>query len=98
MIAKVHTNPDKRILIAVCDTNLLGQRFEEGALQLDLTTAFYKGEERSPQEIGDLIRNADMVSLVGEQAIAIGIQEAVIDAQNIKRIQGIPFATAVREG
>ena len=40
MIVKVHRTPDGRRLIAVCDNNLLGKKFEENDLQLDLTSNF----------------------------------------------------------
>jgi hypothetical protein len=92
MIAKTHTNRDGRILIAVCDSDLLGQKFEEGTLQLDLASDFYNGTEMTPEEIGDLIRNADMVNLVGKESVQLGIAEQVIEQSQIKHIKGIPFA------
>ena len=94
MISKVHTSPrDGRILVSVVDSDLIGKKFEEGVIQLDLTVDFYKGTERTGEETGDLIRNADMVNLVGKDAIALGIQEQVIDPSQIKHVQGIPFAS-----
>jgi hypothetical protein len=92
MITKVHTNRDGRILVAVVDSDLLGKVFDEGAIQLDLSSDFYKGDEMTPEETGDLIRNADMVNLVGKAAVDLGIQEQVIDATHVKTVSGIPFA------
>jgi hypothetical protein len=99
MITKVHTNRDGRILVAVVDSDLIGRRFEEGEMQLDLSSDFYTGKEMSPEETGDLIRNADMVNLVGKEAIALGIQEQVINPTNVKTLKGVPFAqgTTIRD-
>ena len=97
MIVKTHTNRDGRILVSVVDSALLGQKFEEGALQIDLTTDFFKGEEMDAEEAGDLVRNADMVNLVGKDAVALGIHEEVIDPSIVKHVKDIPFAQGTRE-
>lgn len=94
MIVKVHKKDDRTIL-AVCDDSLLGQKFEEGGRQLDLTGEFYNGEKRSNKETGDLVRNADIVNLVGEESIKIGLEEGIIEESQIIRIKGIPHAQAI---
>ena len=94
MIVKIHKRDDRAIL-AVCDSDLIGRIFTEGDRQLDLTSDFYKGEERDDKDVGDLIRNADIVNLVGPKAVAIGIQEEVITQDHVITIAGIPHAQAV---
>lgn len=94
VIVKVHKKDD-RTVVAVCDKQLLGHTFEEGAKQLDLSGDFYRGDELDNQEAGDLIRNADIVNLVGEEAVKLGLQEEVIEPENIIKIKDIPHAQAV---
>lgn len=94
VLVKLHKK-DGRILVAVCDSSLLGKKFSDGNAQLDLTGDFYKGEEKNADEAGDLIRNADHINLVGELSIKLAIQEGVIDASNVKTIEGIPYAHAI---
>ena len=94
MIVKVHKRADKTI-VAVCDDDLLGKKFEQGELQLDLTSDFYKGDKIDEKETGDLIRNADIVNLVGEKAVKLGIQEGIIEEDHIIKIDNIPHAQAV---
>ena len=94
MIVKIHKRED-RTVIAVCDSDLLGRKFSEGDRQLDLTSDFYKGEERDEKDVGDLIRNADIVNLVGKNAVKIGLQEEVITQDHVITIAGIPHAQAV---
>lgn len=94
MIIKLHKK-DERIVAAVCDTELLGKKFEEGKLQLDLTSDFFKGEEKDDLTIGDTIRNVGSVNLVGEKAVNLGIKEGIIDKNHVKKIAGIPYAQAV---
>lgn len=94
LLVKIHKKDD-RTVVAVCDENLRGQTFEENNKQLDLTNDFYDGEKRETQEIGDLIRNADAVNLVGEEAVQLGMEEGVIDPDNVLTIGGVPHAQAV---
>ena len=94
MLVKIHKK-ENRTIIAVCDSKLIGQILEENGKQLDLRGDFFKGEERDTAEIGDLIRNADSVNLVGEEAVALGLQEGVIEKEHVATIKGIPHAQAV---
>ncbi|MBW3004713.1 DUF424 family protein [Candidatus Woesearchaeota archaeon] len=94
MIVKVHKK-DERTVVAVCDSDLLGKKFEQGELQLDLTSDFYKGTEMDEKEAGDLVRNADIVNLVGKNSVKLGMQEGVIEEDHILEIDGIPHAQAI---
>lgn len=81
--------------MTVCDDSLLGQKFEEQGKQLDLSGYFYNGESMSNVETGDLIRNADIVNLVGEESVKIGLEEGIIEESQIIRIKGVPHAQAI---
>ncbi len=94
MLVKIHKK-NSRTIIAVCDKDLIGKLLEENGKQLDLRGEFYKGEEFEKEEIGDLIRNADGVNLVGKEAVELGLQEGVIEQENIITIQEIPHAQAI---
>ena len=91
LLAKVHKK-DKKTIVAVCDSELIGKVFDENKVQLDLRGDFYKGEEKSQEEIGDLMRNADGVNLVGEKAIELGLSEGVIEKSQVVKVKGIPHA------
>ncbi len=94
MLVKIHKR-EGRTIVAVCDADLIGRKFAEGDRQLDLASDFYKGEEREEKEVGDLIRNADIVNLVGPEAVKIGLQEEVITQDHVITIAGIPHAQAI---
>lgn len=94
LLVKVHKK-EHRTIISVCDKNLIGKLLEEKNRQLDLRGEFYKGEERTQEEIGDLMRNADGVNLVGEEAVKLGLQEGVITEDNVIIIDKVKHAQAV---
>lgn len=95
LLVKEHTNQLGQTIVAVCDKAILGQKFEEGNRQLDLTTDFYAGKEMPEQDIADLMRNAYIVNMVGEEAIKLGLKEEIISPDHIIEIAGIPHAEAV---
>ena len=96
MLVKIHTSEGKMV-VAICDKELVGEKFEEAGKQLDLSTDFYNGEEMPIIEIEDLIRNANMLNLVGEKSISFGIKEEIIEESNVIKIAGIPHAEVLIE-
>lgn len=91
ILVKIHKTK-YRDIVAVCDANLIGKKFEEGDLQLDITERFYKGTELSEDEIIFLLRTAENINVVGEESIAIAVKSGMISKSNIIKIKGIPHA------
>lgn len=91
MIAKINS-AQGRVVLAVCDSELLGKKFEEGNRQLDLTVDFYKGEEKTEEEIAELFKKINYINLVGEKSVALGIKEGIVQEEHVIKIAGIPHA------
>jgi len=94
MYAKV-TNSQNGYILAVCDSDIFGKLFSEGDTQLDLTSEFYKGEEKSDGEIADLMRNAHILNLVGEKSCALAVKEGLINDNDLKTVDGIPHVQTI---
>jgi len=95
MIARVHNAKGKTIL-AVCDSALLGKKFEDKNLLLDLTADYYRGEEMSEERIFALVRTASILSFIGKQSVAFAFSRGLISEASILRVKGIPHAQSVR--
>lgn len=95
MIVKVHKTLDGRRLVAICDSDLIGKRFEEGKLQLDLSSNFYKGEEKSKEELIELIKGSCIINIVGEKSIRFALKLGIVDRRNIIKIKSVPHAQAI---
>ena len=93
---QVKTHKSYRNIIAICDTDLLGKKFEQDKFQLDVKESFYKGEEKSKQEILDIIQKEDAedatFNIVGKDSINTALESGVIAQESVGEIQGIPFA------
>jgi hypothetical protein len=95
MIVKAHKTEDGKLLLAVCDSNIIGKKFEEGKKQLDLSSDFYKGEEKSDKETSDLMKKAYIINIVGKNSITLAINEELISGEHIEEIDGIPYAQSI---
>jgi len=84
-----------RDIVAICDSDLLGKKFEEGNFQLDIKEAFYGGEEVEEEEAIEIISKMAAedatFNIVGEKAIQTAIKSGLIDKKSVKKIQNIPF-------
>ena len=81
----------KRI-ISICDKEIIGKKFSEKNKQLDLSSNFYKGEEKTEEEVRELVKDAYILNIVGECSIEFCLKERWISKNNIIRIKKMPHA------
>lgn len=93
MLVKIHKS--YRNVIAICDSKLLGKRFEEDKMQIEIGE-FFNGEDKAEDEILEIIQDAvredTTFNIVGEQAVQLALRAGIISEGGIKKIQGIPIA------
>ena len=94
MVVKIH-KAEKRKMVSICDKDILGKKFEEGDLQLEVSKVFYNGQDLSEEETLQVIRDADSLNIVGDSSIKFALKNKLIDKQNIIRIKKIPHVIAV---
>lgn len=94
MFFKIHKS--YRVVVAICDSDLVGRYFEEGMFQLDVKESFYRGQEAPEEEIAKLMKRWSVedstFNIVGEKSVSLAIELGLIAGEGIKRIQNIPFA------
>ncbi len=96
---KVHNSYRK--VIALCDINLIGKKFYEGNLQLDLKEDFYKGDKMEDEEVIAFLKEAAIedatFNIVGEKSIELALKSGIIEKSenSIIKIQNIPHALSL---
>lgn len=94
MLLKIHKS--YRDVVAVCDSDLIGKRFEQGKFQLDVKESFYKGEEISEEKAIFILKKMSIedatFNIVGKNSVKTAIQAGIIDEEAVGKIQNIPFA------
>ena len=89
MIAKKHHH-GKRLVLAVCDKDLLGKKFESDTMLLDLSSAFYKGEAIETAELKELCKKAYIINAVGEKSTKMLVEIKLASPKEIKKVNDIP--------
>lgn len=91
---KIHSS--YRNVVAICDSDLIGKRFEEGKRQLDCRANFYKDKELGFKEAVKVIDKQSYedatFNIVGKESIKASIEAGIIGKSEVDKIQGIPFA------
>lgn len=97
ILVKVHQAYKE--VVAVCDSDLLGKKFEEGKKQLEVNEAFFGGkelnEDKAVQLIKDKLAEDACFNFVGKHAVDTGIKAGAVDKDCIMKVQGIPYAMAL---
>ena len=84
------------LLIAACDAGLVGGRYEEGDLCLELKAGFFDGERVDARLFIEVLALATIANLAGEETVAAAIEGGFIDPDCVIRIRGVPHAQLVR--
>jgi len=95
ILAKEHVSDQGMTILALCDGDLLGKRFEENRHQIDCTSSFYRGVESTKEEIKNAIKHIQQVNAVGKEAI--GLLKELGLVEHVITIDGIPHAQSVIE-
>jgi len=85
-----------RDVVAICDSNLIGKKFEDDIFQLDIKESFYKGEEMDKNQTLKIIEKMSeedaTFNIVGKESVSLAENAGIISRESIKKIKGIPFA------
>lgn len=90
---KIHRS--YRDVVAVCDSELIGKKYEEGTRQLDLRENFYRGEEMDENSIVNLLmtqkKEDATFNIVGKESVQAAVKAGIIEENESDSIAGIPF-------
>lgn len=83
------------VIVVICDAELIGKKFRQGGLRLDVKESFYRGKEANIDECLGALRGATIANLVGS-IVEHAVRAGVIERANVIRIQKVPHAQLVR--
>ena len=83
-------NSEGRLILAVCDGDIHGKKFEEKETFLDLGARFYKGEEKDATAVEKLMLRSYTIHAVGKNSVAIAIKIGLPAKSDVKTVSGVP--------
>jgi hypothetical protein len=96
MISVKRHSTGNELLVAACDCALLGKRFEEGELCLELRKGFYDGERVDRRLLVEVLALATIANLAGEETVGAAVEAGLVDPECVIRIAGVPHAQLVK--
>ena len=93
---KIKIHKSYRLVVAICDSDIFGKKFEEGIRQLDITSNFFNGTEYDDEEALKIMKTElaedATFNIAGEKAIELAIEAGLISEDSISYIEKVPFA------
>jgi len=94
MLVKIHKS--YRLVVAICDSDLIGKKLEEGNKQLDMTGNFFKGDEKKDEELREIIEDCQREDatffIVGKESVALCKEAGLVGDEGVKEVSGVPVA------
>ena len=86
------------LLVSVCDAACLGETYEEGAVSLDVTEAFYGGDDAAEADADAVVESlarASVANIVGERAVSVAVEAGIVDEERVLSVDGTLHAQLV---
>lgn len=84
-------NYQRNKMLNICDSSLVGRVLVEGDLTMNITPSYFAERVVDEQEAEQLLKNASIINMVGEETIALSVKIGVGSSKGMKKINGIPF-------
>jgi hypothetical protein len=84
------------VLLAICDTEILGKTLREGKIVFNVKEEFYKGAKVAIEEAVDMIANSTIVNMVGKNIVKKAIEKGYVHPEAVLNIDGVPHAQIVK--
>lgn len=86
----------QKVLLAVCDVDILGKKFSESDRTFWIKPEFYKGQKTSLDEAINLIENSNIVNLVGCNVVRKAIEKGYVHPEAVVTVCGVLHAQIVK--
>ena len=74
------------IVVAVCDSEIVGKTFREGDLKIEVKESFYGDKEVDEEEVRKALRIATIANITGKRAVQLAIEMGIIDRESVLKI------------
>ncbi len=80
------------IILAACDSELLGKALEEGKVSIKVDAGFFGTDQVTEKEFRGMLARATSANLVGAAVVRIAIEEGCVLPDAVSKVNEIPYA------
>ncbi len=88
---------ENKVIVAVCDEEILGKEFREGDIVLSIPRSFYEGEKVDLEEAIHAILRADIAVVSGRRIVEELIRRGIVVRESVLQIRDQLHVQIVRE-
>jgi len=85
-----------KVLLAICDEELLGKTLREGKIVFKISEDFYKGKKISVDQAVSMIENSTIINLIGNECVKKAIENGYVHPGAVLKIEGISHAQIMK--
>jgi hypothetical protein len=78
-------------MVNICDEELVGRTLVDGNLKVAIDGDYFSGERVDAREALRLVRETDVINLVGDRIVNKVIREKLAHPRAVRKIGGVPF-------
>lgn len=85
-----------KVLLAICDEELLGKTLRDGKIVFKISEDFYKGKKISVDQAVSMIENSTIINLIGNECVKKAIENGYVHPEAVLKIEGISHAQIMK--
>lgn len=86
----------RNVLLAMCDSEILGKTLCEGTIIFRVKEEFYNGAKVDIEEAMAMIKNSTIVNMIGKNVVKKAIERGYVHPEAVLKIEGVPHAQIVK--
>jgi hypothetical protein len=84
------------VLLAICDSEILGKTLQEGKIVFNVKEEFYKGAKVALEDAVAMIENSTIVNMIGKNIVQKAIEKGYVHPEAVLNIEGVPHAQIIK--
>ena len=85
------SNYQKKIMLNICDADLLGKKITQDDLTMHITESYYGERFVDEEEAESLLKTSSIINMAGAETVSLSIKLGVGSENGIKKVSGVPF-------
>ena len=85
------SNYQKKIMLNICDADLLGKKITQDDLTMHISESYYGERFVDEEEAESLLKTSSIINMAGAETVSLSIKLGVGSENGVKKVSGVPF-------
>jgi hypothetical protein len=85
-----------QMIIAICDSELIGRTLDNKGVPFNVTESFYGGPSIGAEDLARLLKEGGNMNILGERCMAEAVKSGIVNTEQIILVEGVPHVQVYR--